>query len=64
MSEVQFIFTKFFFLFRFLLFLLNVPVNNFSDMSGRSNRFLGITSTFLEVHVSCSRTEHGDPSED
>ena len=24
-----------------------VPVNNFSDMSGRSHRFLGITSTFL-----------------
>ena len=27
---------------------LYVPVNNFSVMSGRSNRFLGITSTFLE----------------
>ena len=25
---------------------LNVPVNNFSIMSGRSHRFLGITSTF------------------
>ena len=30
----------------FVLFLLNVPVNNFSVMSGRSNCFLGITSTF------------------
>ena len=27
---------------------LNVPVNNFSVMSGRSHRFLGITSTFRE----------------
>ena len=26
---------------------LYVPVNNFSVMSGRSHRFLGITSTFL-----------------
>ena len=25
---------------------LNVPVNNFSVMFGRSHRFLGITSTF------------------
>ena len=33
-------------------------------MSGRSHRFLGITSTFLEVNVSCSRIQHGDPSED
>ena len=30
----------------FVSFLLNVPVNNFSVMSGRSRRFLGITSTF------------------
>ena len=43
---------------------LNVPVNNFTVMSGRSNRFLGIISTFWEVNVSCSRTQHGDPSED
>ena len=28
---------------------LYVPVNNFSVMSGRSQRFLGIASTFLEV---------------
>ena len=27
--------------------VLNVPVNNFSVMLGRSHRFLGITSTFL-----------------
>ena len=27
--------------------MLNVPVNNFSVMLGRSHRFLGITSTFL-----------------
>ena len=43
---------------------LYVPVNNFSVMSGRSHRFLGITSTFWEVNVSCSRIQHGDPSED
>ena len=41
-----------------------VPVNNFSVMSGRSHRFLGIKSTFWEVDVSCSRIQHGDPSED
>ena len=28
---------------------LYVPVNNFSVMSGRSHRFLGITSTFWAV---------------
>ena len=27
---------------------LNVPVNNFSVMSGQSHHFLGITSTFRE----------------
>ena len=43
---------------------LYVPVNNFSVMSGQSHRFLGITSTFLEVNVSCSRIQHGDLSED
>ena len=43
---------------------LYFPVNNFSVMSGRSHRFLGITSTFLEVNVSCSRIQHGDLSED
>ena len=29
-------------------------------MSGRSHRFLGITSTFWDVNVSCSRIQHGD----
>ena len=52
----------------FILFLfglrLYVPVNNFSIMSGQSHRFLGITSTFGEVNVSCSRLQHSDPSED
>ena len=33
------------FRFCFVLFLLDVPVNNFSVMSGWSHRFLGITST-------------------
>ena len=32
--------------FRSVSFLLNIPVNNFSVMSGRSHRFFGITSTF------------------
>ena len=35
-----------------VLLRLNVPVNNFSVMSGRSHRFLGITSTFRGVNVS------------
>ena len=43
---------------------LYIPVNNFSVMSGQSHRFLGITSTFWEVNVSCSRIQHGDLSED
>ena len=51
-------------LFHLVLFLCNVPVYNFTVMSGRSNRFLGIISTFWEVNVSCSRTQHRDPSED
>ena len=34
--------------FRFVSFLLNVTVNIFSVMSGRSHRFLCITSTFGE----------------
>ena len=42
--------------------MLNVPVNNFSVMLGRSHRFMGITSTFWGVNMSCSRTQHGDPS--
>ena len=36
----------------------------FSVMSGRSHRFLDITSTFWEVNVSCSRIQHGGLSED
>ena len=43
---------------------LYVTVNNFSVMSGRSHRFLGITTTFWEVNVFCSRIQHGDLSED
>ena len=50
--------------FHFVSFLLNVPVNNFSVISGQSHCFLGITSTFWEVNVSCSRTQHGNQSED
>ena len=34
------------------LLMLNVPVNNFSVMSGRSHLLLGITSTFRGVNVS------------
>ena len=34
------------------MLILNVPVNIFSVMSGRSHRFLGITSTFWGVNVS------------
>ena len=34
------------------LLMLNVPVNNFSVMSARSHRFLGITSTFWGINVS------------
>ena len=41
-----------------------VPVNNFSVMSGRSHRFLCITSTFWEVNASCSSIQHGDLSAD
>ena len=37
---------KFALCFRFVSILLNVPVNNFSVMSERSHRVLGITSTF------------------
>ena len=43
---------------------LYAPVNIFSVMSGRSHRFLGISSTFWKVNVSCSRIQHGDLSED
>ena len=48
-------------LFRLRLY---VPVKKISVVSGRSHRFLGITSTFWEVNVSCSRIQHGDLSED
>ena len=34
---------------------LYVPVNNVLVMSGRSHRFLVITSTFGKVNVSCLR---------
>ena len=37
---------------------LNVPVNNFSVMSGRSHRFLG-KPVLSGSKVSCSRTQHG-----
>ena len=39
--------------------ILNVPVNNFSVMLGRSHCFLGITSNFGGVNMPCSRTQHG-----
>ena len=49
---------------------LYVPVNNFSVMSGRSHRFLGITSTFwgvidknnnlITLHVYKERTDAPD----
>ena len=38
---------------------LNVPVNNFSVMSGRSHRFLGNQPVLSGSKVSCSRTQHG-----
>ena len=34
------------------MLMLNVPVNNFPVMSGRSHGFLGITSSFRGVNVS------------
>ena len=52
------------YLFRLLGLRLYVSVNIFSVISERSHRFLGITNTFWEVNVSCSRIQHGDPSED
>ena len=42
--------------------VLNIPVNNFCVMLGQGHRFLGFTSTFWGVNMSCSRTQHGDPS--
>ena len=38
---------------------LNVPVNNFSVMSGRSHRFLGNLPVLSGSKVSCSRTQLG-----
>ena len=35
---------------------LNVPVNNFSVILGRSNHFLGIITLGGGVNMSCSRT--------
>ena len=35
----------------FVCLMLNVPVNKFSVMLGRSKRFLGITSTFGGKYV-------------
>ena len=37
--------------FGLVCLMLNVPVNNFSVMLGRSHRFLGITSTFGGKYV-------------
>ena len=37
--------TFIFFFFFFFVLRLNIPVNNFSVMSGRSQLFLGLTST-------------------
>ena len=46
--------------FFLISFRFNVPVNNFSVMSGRSHCFLGITSTLvicvLIEHMNCIRT--------
>ena len=55
------IFSSFLVLFGLKLY---VPVNNFSVKSGRSHRFIGITSTFWDVNVSCLRIQHGYLSED
>ena len=42
--------------------MLNIPVNNFSVMLGRSHRFLGITSTFGGKYVLLKDTTRIDPS--
>ena len=49
------------FFFFFFLLWFNVPVNNFSVMLRRSHLFLGITSTFWGVNVSCSRKQTHRP---
>ena len=41
------------------LFLLNVPVNNFSVIMGRSHHSTGINQYLRELKVSCSRTLQG-----
>ena len=46
-------------MFGLVFIRLNVPVNNFSVMLGRSHHFLGITSTFQGVNCLCSRTQYG-----
>ena len=57
-KHLDIIFCCYFNLIWFVL-SLNVTVNNFSVMSGRSQIFLGLTST-VGNYVSCSRTQHGD----
>ena len=37
-------------------FKANIPVNKFSVMSGRSHRFLGITSTYFEKEMPISHS--------
>ena len=51
--------SRFILKFRFVSFLLNVPVNNFSVMSHP-----GYYQYFWEVNVSCTWTQHGDLRED
>ena len=50
----------------FGLFDANIPVNIFSVMSGRSQRFLSITSTFFfwggGVNMSFSMSQHSNPT--
>ena len=41
-----------------LVLRLNVPVNNFSVMSGQSHQFLGNKPVLSGSKVSCSRTQH------
>ena len=48
-------------LFWFCYDFLNVPVNNFSVISGRSHRTPGIY--IINTSTSCSRTEHGEHCE-
>ena len=48
-------------IFFFFLLWFNVPVNNFSVMLRWSHLFLGNTSTFWGVNVSCSRKQTHRP---